>query len=203
MAKEGITSMPQIQKTATKHLYIHNDITNTARWLRKRIEEMEAADNREGISLDITACLVMLAFSSESRLNFIGAKKVEGWYERDPFPVKVKAVFKALKLRPDHNKRPYSAIKLLQAFRNTIAHGQPLIVPIDELIEVGPDERYDDVDLGADWEKCLNTDFMRQCSDDIDQIWYEWLEVAGIELHETLTQGSFSWDLVENLGSQQ
>jgi hypothetical protein len=195
--------MRQIRKTATNHLNIHNNLANTARHLRKRIEEMEAADNRKGIALDITACLVMLAFTSESRLNFIGAKKVEGWNEWDPFPVKVKAVFKSLKLRPDHNKRPYSAIKLLQAFRNTIAHGKPLIVPINELIEVGPDDRYDDVDLEADWEKCLNTDFMRQCSDDIDQIWNEWLEVAGIERHETLTHGFYSWDLVENLGDQQ
>jgi hypothetical protein len=164
---------------------------------------MEAADNRSGISLDITACLVMLAFTSESRLNFIGAKKVEGWNERDPFPVKVKAVFKALNLRPDLKKRPYTAMKLLQDFRNIIAHGKPSTVEIDELIEVGPEDRYDDVDLKADWEKCLNTDFMRQCSDDIDRIWHEWLEVARIELHETLTHGSYSFDLVENLGGQQ
>jgi hypothetical protein len=128
---------------------------------------------------------------------------VEGWYERDPFPVKVKAVFKALNLRPDLKKRPYTAMKLLQDFRNIIAHGKPSTVEIDELIEVGPEDRYDDVDLKADWEKCLNTDFMRQCSDDIDRIWHEWLEVARIELHETLTHGSYSFDLVENLGGQQ
>ena len=68
----------------------------------------------------------------------------------------------------------------------------------------GPEDRYDDVDLKADWEKCLPPpDFMRQCSDDIDQIWKEWLEVAGIELHETLTRGSYSFEMVESLGSQQ
>lgn len=195
--------MLRIRKTATNHLHIHNDISNTARHLRKRIEEMEAAGNREGISLDITACLVMLAFTSESRLNFIGAKTVKDWNQRERFPDKLKIVLKALNLRPDRRERPYSAIKLLQEFRNTIAHGTPSTVEVDELIEVGPKDRYDDVDLQADWEKCLNTDFMRQCSDDIDQIWHEWLEVAGIELHETLTHGSYSFDLVENLGSQQ
>lgn len=193
----------RIQKTATNHIHIHNDITNVARRLRKRIEEMEAAGNREGISLDITACLVMLAFTSESRLNFIGAKKVEKWNERDNFPTKVKAVFGGLGLQPDLTARPYSALKLLQDFRNIFAHGKPSIIEIDELMEVGPDDRYDDVDLKADWEKCVNTDFMRQCSDDIDQIWKEWLEVAGIELHETLTHGSYSFDLVEELGGRE
>ncbi len=192
--------MLRIQKTATNHIHIHNDIANTARHLRKRIEDMEAAGNREGISLDITACLVMLAFTSESRLNFIGAKKVEDWDEWKPFAKKVKIVLRELKIRPDLTTRPYSAIKLLQNFRNIIAHGKPSIIEIDELIEVGPDDRYDDVSLKADWEKCVNTDFMRQCSDDIDQIWKEWLVVAGIELHETLTHGSYSFDLVEKLG---
>jgi hypothetical protein len=195
--------MLRIRKTATNHLNIHNNLAHTARHLRTRIEEMEAADNRKGIALDITACLVMLAFTSESRLNFIGAKKVEGWKERERFHTKVKIVFRELGIRPDLAARPYSALKLLQDFRNIIAHGKPSTVEIDELIEVGPEDRYDDVDLKAEWEKCLNTDFMRQCSDDIDQIWREWLEVAEIDLHETLTHGSYSFDLVESLGSQQ
>lgn len=150
--------MLQIRKTATNHIHIHNDIANTARHLRKRIEEMEAADNRKGIALDITACLVMLAFSSESRLNFIGAKTVEEWDEWKPFAKKVKCVFKALNLQPDFNKRPYLAIKLLQDFRNIIAHGKPSTIKIDELIEVAPGDQYDDVDLKADWEKFLDID---------------------------------------------
>ncbi|CAH0647343.1 MULTISPECIES: hypothetical protein [Pseudomonas] len=189
----------RIHKTAIKHIHIHNDISNTANHLRKRVEEMEATGNREGILLDVTACLVMLAFASESRINFIGAKKVENWDEWKPFHIKVNMVFKELGIKPDRSQRPYSAIKRLQEFRNIIAHGKPSVVLVDEVVEVGPEERYDDVDLGADWEKCLSTDFMRQCSDDIDQIWKLLLEVAGIELHEALTHGSYSFDLIEVL----
>ncbi|MFG0458330.1 hypothetical protein ACF8GG_02970 [Pseudomonas sp. yb_1] len=187
----------RIRKKAIKHIHIHNDISNTANHLRKRVEEMEAAGNREGILLDVTACLVMLAFTSESRINFIGAKKVENWDEWKPFHVKVKIVLKELGIKPDHSQRPYSAIKRLQEFRNIIAHGKPSVVPVDEVVEVGLEERYDDVDLRADWEKCLSTDFMRQCSDDIDHIWKQLLEVAGIELHEAITHGSYSFDLIE------
>ncbi|MCY1193931.1 hypothetical protein D9M71_550050 [compost metagenome] len=189
----------RIRKTAIKHIHIHNDISNTANHLRKRVEEMEAAGKREGILLDVTACLVMLAFTSESRINFIGAKKVENWDEWKPFHLKVKIVFNELGIKPDYSQRPYSAIKRLQEFRNTIAHGKPSVVPVDEVVEVGPEERYDDVDLRADWEECLSTDFMRQCSDDIDQIWKQLLEAAGIEPYETLTHGSYSFDLIEVL----
>ncbi|EJN22045.1 hypothetical protein PMI36_03328 [Pseudomonas sp. GM79] len=71
----------RVQRTAKKNLHIHNDIYNTAINLRTRIEGMEATGNRKGIALDTTACLVMLAFTFESRLNFIGDEKVEGWIE--------------------------------------------------------------------------------------------------------------------------
>lgn len=47
------------KKTAKKNIHIHNDIFNTAHHLKARIEEMEATGNRQGIALDITACLVM------------------------------------------------------------------------------------------------------------------------------------------------
>jgi len=40
----------QIRNTAKKYINIHNDISNTANHLRKRVEEMETAGNREGIS---------------------------------------------------------------------------------------------------------------------------------------------------------
>lgn len=187
----------KIRKTATKKINIHNDISNTANHLRKRVEEMEAAGNRKGISLDITACLVLLAFTFESRLNFIGAQKVEGWVERRPFERKLKSVLRALDLAPDLSKRPYSTIDQLKDFRDTIAHGQSVTIEVDETVFVDPGAAYDDVDLRGEWEDFINTDFMRQCSDDIDQIWKEWLEVAGIELHETLTHGSYSFDLVQ------
>jgi hypothetical protein len=189
--------MLRIRKTATNHIHIHNDISNTASHLRKRVEDMEASGKRDGIALDITACLVMLAFTSEARINFIGARKVEGWNEWGPFTKKVNAVLAELEIEPDYSARPYSAIKLLQSFRNIIAHGKPSTIKVDELIEAGPGDRYDDGELKGDWEECLNVDFMRQCSDDINQIWEEFLAVSGIERYETLTHGSYSFDLVE------
>jgi DNA processing protein len=187
----------RVQKTAKKNIHIHNDISNTAHHLKARIEEMEATGDRQGIALDITACLVMLAFTFESRLNFIGEQTVEDFKERRWFDKKVEIVLKALGLEPDFSVRPYSSIKELKSFRDTIAHGKPDTIEVDETVDFQPGTNYDDFDLRGDWEAFLTIDFMRQCSDDIDQIWSEWVAVAEIELHQTLTSGEYSISLIE------
>ena len=191
----------QVQKTAKKNIHIHNDISNTANHLRIRIEEMEAAGDRKGIALDITACLVMLAFTFESRLNFIGEKKLPDFKERRGFDKKVAKVLKALELDPDFSKRPYSSIKELKDFRDTIAHGKPETVVIDELVDFQPGTDYDDFDLRGAWEACLNTDFMRQCSEDIDGIWKEWLAAAEIDAHQSKTHGEYGITLLEDFSA--
>lgn len=187
----------RLQRTAKKNLYIHNDISNTASHLRVRIEEMEATGNRKGIALDITACLVILAFTFESRLNFIGDEKVEGWVEKQPFPEKLKIIQRALNLEPNYSVRPYSSIKKLRDFRNIIAHGKPSKSEVNETVGFQPDIDYDNFDLKGAWEACLTIDFMRQCSDDIDEIWSEWLAAGGIDLHQTLTHGEYSIILID------
>ncbi|WP_415770320.1 hypothetical protein [Pseudomonas sp. LB3P38] len=187
----------QVQKTAKKIINIHNDIANTAHHLKTRIEEMEAVGSRHGISLDITACLVMLAFSFESRLNFVGEQKVEGFKERQVFNKKVELVVEALGLEPDFSVRPYSSIKELKDFRDTIAHGKPAVAEVNEVVDFHPGTNYDDFDLRAKWEASLTIGFMRQCSDDIDEIWSEWIATAGIDLHQTLTYGEYSVTLIE------
>ncbi|OFJ45725.1 hypothetical protein BJN42_11940 [Pseudomonas koreensis] len=187
----------RVQKTAKKNIHIHNDISNTAHHLKARIEEMEATGDRQGIALDITACLVMLAFTFESRLNFIGEQTVEDFKERRWFDKKVEIVLKTLGLEPDFSVRPYSSIKELKSFRDTIAHGKPDTIEVDETVDFQPGTNYDDFDLRGDWEAFLTIDFMRQCSDDIDQIWSEWVAVAEIELHQTLTSGEYSISLIE------
>lgn len=186
-----------IKKVATNKINIHNDISNTANHLRKRVEEMAETGKRDGISLDITACLVLLAFTFESRLNFIGDKAVKDWKERRPFDKKVMSIIETLGLGPNFDSRPYSTIDQLKNFRDTIAHGQPTTVKIDETLVVNPEDSYDQVDLRGEWENFLTLDFMRQCSDDIDLIWEEWLKAARIDRFETLTHGFHSFELVE------
>lgn len=185
-----------VQKIAKKNIHIHNDISNTANHLKSRVEKMEASGCREGIALDITACLVMLAFTFESRLNFVGEKTVDGWVEKGRFLEKLKNIHKVLNLAPDFSVRPYSTVKQLQDFRNIIAHGKPSKVEVNETVDFQPGVDYDDFDLKGVWEDFLTIDFMRRCSDDIDEIWSEWLLAAKIDMHQTLTHGEYSIALI-------
>lgn len=188
----------KVRKQVQKNIYIHNDLANTADHLRKRVEEMEATGNRDGIALDITACLTMLAFTFESRMNFIGAKTLgDDWKERDYFVNKIKTVFKTLEIDSNRTERPYSTVWELKNFRDTIAHGKPDESETKEVVE--SDGSLEDLatDLSGAWEAYRTIEFMRQGFEDVNAIWKEWLERAGIELHETLTHGSHGIELVE------
>ncbi len=187
----------QVRKTAKKNIFIHNDISNTANCLKKRIEEKDEAGDRQGIALDITACLVMLSFTFESRLKFVGEQRIAGWKERRGFDKKVETLLRALELEPDFRKRPYSSIKELKDFRDTIAHGKPDTIEVDETVDLESEADYDAFDLRGEWERFLTIDFMRQCSEDIDAIWESWLATAGIEVHQTISQGEYSSTLIE------
>ena len=187
----------QVRKTAKKNIFIHNDISNTANCLKKRIEEKDEAGDRQGIALDITACLVMLSFTFESRLKFAGEQRIAGWKERRGFDKKVETLLRALELEPDFRKRPYSSIKELKDFRDTIAHGKPDTIEVDETVDLESEADYDAFDLRGEWERFLTIDFMRQCSEDIDAIWESWLATAGIEVHQTISQGEYSSTLIE------
>ena len=199
----GVGNMVWVRKQVQKNIYIHNDLANTADHIRKRVEEMEATGNREGIALDITACLTMLAFTFESRMNFVGAKRVAGWSERRPFGKKLGNVLEKLGITPDLTERPYSTVGELKTFRDIIAHGKPDESEIDELVE--SDGTFDDLatDLRGVWEAHLTVEFMRQCFEDLDAIWHDWLERAGIGRYETITHGSHEISLEEALKAFQ
>ena len=47
------------------------------------------------------------------------------------------------------------------------------------------------------WDGCLNPDFMRQCSEDIDNIWKEWLAAAEIDVHQMITHGEYGITLIK------
>ena len=80
-----------VRRQAKKNIYVHNDLSNAAFHLLERIDEMERTDNREGIGLDVMACLTMMAFTFEAKINFLGFKVIAEWKEKQPFHKKVES----------------------------------------------------------------------------------------------------------------
>lgn len=187
----------KVKKQAKKRIYVHNDLSNAAFHFRERIEEMHVSGNREGIGLEIIACLAMLAFTFEAKVNFIGSKAVKGWKERKSFKDKIKDISSAIDYTPDKSKRPYRTILELKSIRDSFAHGKPVEVELDETVEVTEEELNQKLYLGSEWESKLTVEFVRHCSEDIDAIWKEWLKLARIELFETLTRSEYDLTVIK------
>ncbi|WP_428429557.1 hypothetical protein [Pararhizobium sp.] len=194
--------MPQIRVRVKrqKQILVHNDLSNAGYYFYKRIGERIKNDDREGVGLEMMACLMMIAFSIEAKANFLGWKlSPKKWDEGKPTKEKLKLVAKQLGVKIDFGKRPYLTVTSLKTFRDEIAHGKPIERSTDdeEVIERDKLDRYDP--LTADWDKFLTTDFLDQAYGDVNAIWLGLLGAANLNVYETLTQGSSSFELIEHI----
>jgi hypothetical protein len=65
-----------------KNVYVHNDLAGAAYHFKGVIESKLAANDRKGIAYDYMACLLMLAFTFEAQINFLGLKLISNWKEK-------------------------------------------------------------------------------------------------------------------------
>jgi hypothetical protein len=86
--------------------------------------ELERAGDRE---IDLTPLVVFLAFSVESYLNSIGARKVAIWDELERLPWRKKATIlhKAVNQIPDWGQDPLQFAIEIFDLRDRLAHGKP------------------------------------------------------------------------------
>ena len=182
-----------------RFVYIHNDLSTAAWYFKERFEEKLKKGERDGIAFDIMACLVMLAFTFEAKLNFLGDRLIEDWNERMAFDKKVSTVFDHLKIARDEKQRPYSSMELLKQFRDTLAHGKPIKEEFSEIVEGKPEELDRRIDLSGAWEKDCNEDVARAASEDLDIIWKDLIKAAGLNIYDTMHQGEGGLTFIERL----
>jgi hypothetical protein len=189
-----------VRRQLKKNIYVHNDLSNAAFHFKKSVEERLKENNREGIAFEVMACLSMLAFSFEARVNFLGAKLLKDkWRERQVFNNKVGQVFNKLNLGLNEEERPYTSIEKLKKFRDSIAHGKPCSIEVDEVVEVNEDAIEDVVDLTAGWEEFCDESLMAEIYEDMDELWKLMLSSSGLELFDTITHGSGGVTLIEKI----
>jgi hypothetical protein len=190
----------RVRRQAKKNIYIHNDLSNAAFHFKKSVHSRVKEGNREGIAFEVMACLSMLAFSFEARINFLGSKLFqEKWKERQAFNNKVGQVINKVKLGLPEQERPFISIEKLKIFRDSIAHGKPCTIEVDEVVEVGYDDLDRVVDLSAGWEDFCSESVMVEIYEDIEEIWQLLLSKSGLELFETITHGSGGITLIEKI----
>lgn len=116
--------MAKVKARVTGHrkLYIHNALENAAFFTKQTIEKKLKDGIRDGIAFDYMNLGIMLAFDFEAKLNFMGARYVKPWEEKQRWKCKANRVFKAIGVAKDWGKRPYSSLNKIKTFRDTIAH---------------------------------------------------------------------------------
>src|SRR5229473_741141 len=176
--------------TQTSRLYIHNDLSMAALHFKDNIDAKESGeDGRGGKTYEYMACAVMLAFTFEAKVNFLGWKLIPEWKEFQPFYDKVDQVFKKLGLELDWGKRPYSSILAMKRFRDEIAHGKPLVIKSDEIVTMKAEELDRRVDLTGKWQEGCQPHTVNLACDDINVIWRRMLEASGLEILDTISSG--------------
>ncbi|MGX8007934.1 hypothetical protein ACVDG8_002460 [Mesorhizobium sp. ORM8.1] len=182
-----------------RNVFIHNDLANAAFYFKQRISERLKLNDREGVSLEMMACLTMIAFAIEAKFNFLGYRLIAKWDERAPYLVKVRKVTKHLGVAYDDRNRPYKSVHDLKDFRDTLAHGKPLELRSDKEVVTTHEELEKRGYLTADWQKKLTEQFMNDAFDDMETIWRDLLARSKLAVFDTLTSGGSSVTFIESV----
>ncbi len=180
-----------------KNIYVHNDLSNAAHHFFEQIQTKLGSGDRGGIAFEYMACLVMVAFTFEAKVNFLGHKLVPNWKERQPFNEKVTEVLDRLNIAPDWTVRPYSSIAMIKSFRDSIAHGKPIEIEFDEEIVASKEEIDRRIDLDGEWVAYCSHDNVFNAYEDIQTIWAELLRLSRLQPFETITHGSSGLTFIE------
>ncbi|QQR36303.1 hypothetical protein JI749_01300 [Devosia oryziradicis] len=178
---------------------IHNDLSNTANYFRQRIESRVNKGEHDGLFLEMTAAITMIAFSLEANVNFVGHyKKVPGFKKLQSLDEKLAALITHLKIEADFEARPFSTVAPLKKIRNALAHGKPRTPPPQKQEVVGTyDEIYAKQRMQTEWEKAINPEFVVVADDDVGSIWKLLLEKAEIEIWDTLSTSGGGMTFIE------
>jgi hypothetical protein len=172
--------------TAERKDLIHNDLANAAFYLKERVVTRDAADDRDGIFLDMMAAAAMTAFAFEAYLNFLGTAKVVAWKDRAPILAKLDILRTVFGIAAPQDARPYSTVRELIGLRNTLAHGQPHFTKIRKEAEGTHSELMELVrPVQPEWERMLTPDFVVRAYEDVEGIWRQMLDAADIDIFET------------------
>lgn len=178
-----------------KNIYIHNDLENAAFYFAQRVKERVEKGDRAGIGHDMMACLIMLAFTVEAQFNFLGFKLIDKWKEKDGAIAKVHAVLQELKVDNDLSKRPYKTIEDLKRLRDMLAHGKPQEIQWAETVVATEAELAKKGALSHEYEQLLTAEFVKQACEDVDAIWKDLVERAGLKITDTITSGGIEYTI--------
>ncbi|SCB28457.1 hypothetical protein GA0061099_1004158 [Bradyrhizobium yuanmingense] len=194
----------RVQKS--KRVFVHNDLSQAAMYHAGVIQEKLGKGSRDAIMYDGMACAVMVAFTFEANVNFIGfelneAGKLPDWKERESFMEKLKKVFGALGIPVELDKRPLKSMERMKKLRDTLAHGKPVYAEYDEVLIRAPEEidLFGGGGLSAGWETECKPEVVKQAREDLEDLWKLMIQKSGLNLWDTMTSGDGGITFIEHV----
>ena len=212
---------PRIRALVTNNVvdWPHNDVANAAHFFLERLKgAFERQERADGLFLDMMAVVTMTAFAMEGYANFIGSALIErtvkdaadadeAWaaFEKKRTKDKIKAIRRMTGTTINWNARPYSSLRDLTDLRNMFAHPKAHRPEQQEFEAVGTDGELRKMlrEYRPDYERRLTWEFVQIAYEDVEAIWAQLLEAAGIKAHETWSGGSQGFSLIEVLDARE
>ena len=188
----------------SRRVFVHNDLSHAAMYFADNIQEKLDRGSRDAIMFDGVACAVMVAFTFEANVNFMGfelnkAGKLPTWKERESFMDRLKKVFGALGIRVELDKRPLKSMERMKVLRDTLARGKPAYAEYDQ-IELGYHEELDrGAELLAGWEPECTSGSVFEARADLEELWKLMVEKSGLDIWDTITTGDGGITFIEHV----
>ncbi|NDV28673.1 hypothetical protein [Desulfovibrio sp. JC010] len=158
--------------------------TNTFAYMfigaKQMLEQAQASD--VGALYNRISCIVFCAFTLEAYFNHFGALRDKKWnkIERNiPKFKKYEKFCNQLNLEVNFDVAPYSTIKEIFSFRDTMAHGKTTIEDVTKDVCV-PNEQINRFTLGASWEEYATKENAQKAIKHTQKIIVELHQAAGL-----------------------
>ena len=151
----------------------------------------QAIKSEEGQLYNFISCLVFSAFTLEAYFNHFGKLGNAEWdtIERGLSKLKKYKTFcKQHKIQYDFEKRPYSTIKELFTYRDSMAHGKSTVEDITKKVQIDP-EHPNRFFVGSGWMEYATLENSKKAIEDV--------ELIVCELHSS---GGYEGNPFEDLG---
>ena len=128
----------------------------------------QAESTTEGSFYNCLFSIVMNAFCLEAYLNHIGSGRFSDWDSTLSPLDKLKRITEEVGIKIDYGKRPFQSIKLVNQFRNELAHGktEELNFSYQETFKPENKVKYPI----ASWEAKCNIKKAKQYRDDLESV---------------------------------
>ena len=151
----------------------------------------QAEESSVGQLYNLVACLTFSAFTLEAYFNHFGKLKNPEWDEIERKYPKLEKYIRFCKesnLNVDFDNRPYSTIKELFTFRDTMAHGKSTVESITKKVQIDP-QHPNRFNAGPEWMEYATIENANKAINDV--------ELIITELH---SGGGYSENPFSNLG---